>query len=142
MHDELLEQLLAAVRHDNVERIAELLAQGAPVNGRTERSGLTPLHVAVEHFSHEALRRLIVSGAALEEEAQGMTPLALAVDSMIDAVCQNGGQPDQTAIDLLLAAGANPRSGSTSAVDVVREYGVESNAALLARLQAHDPIGR
>lgn len=136
MHRDALEQLLAAVRHDDADRVADLLLSGAPVNGRDDSLGATPLHVAAEHSCHAALRVLLARGADPDQEARGLTPLGLAVDVMIDSVCQNGGQPDPTAVDLLLRAGANPRAGTTSALDVAKGYGSDAHAEFLRRCAA------
>ena len=92
-----------------------LLAVGVPVNARHADGdgywGLaresTALHVAAWRARHETVRVLIAHGADVHaRDADGRTPLMLAVKACVDSYWTDTRRPDSVAA--LLAAGARP----------------------------------
>ncbi|HEV7934038.1 MAG TPA: ankyrin repeat domain-containing protein [Actinomadura sp.] len=70
--------LYAAAALNEVDRLRELLAQGADPN-QTDEDGFTPLHLACQEWSVDAVRELLAAGAAVDAATEGgYTPLILA----------------------------------------------------------------
>jgi ankyrin repeat protein len=89
---------------DQVDRLREAIAAGADLSARDDE-GRTPLHVAVEHGRHAAVRVLLEAGADLEapERAQpGYRPLHRACLPR-----PPDGTIDPELVDLLLEHGAH-----------------------------------
>jgi tankyrase len=108
--------------------ILALLRAGADV-GETDKNGVTPLHHAVRFRSVAAVKALVESGANVNQvcKRSGSTPLHRAVTST--GAPTTAGKQDEAKeiIELLLAAGADPRIKNKSgkrAVDYAREEGV------------------
>lgn len=68
-------------RDDNtVQRISELLAQGAELNATTDKSGETSLHLSARYARADAAKRLLDAGADVNcPDNTGRTPLHTAV---------------------------------------------------------------
>ncbi|MGD9903754.1 MAG: ankyrin repeat domain-containing protein [Vicinamibacterales bacterium] len=108
----------------NTAGLAHLLALGADVEATAEAgdgywmlaAGSTALHVAAWRARHDTVPYLIARGAAVEaRDAEGRTPLMLAVRACVDSYWQAHRAPDSVAA--LLAAGA-----STAGVEVPTGY--------------------
>lgn len=70
--------LYAAAALNEVDRLRELLAQGADPN-QVDEDGFTPLHLACQEWSVDTVRELIAAGAAVDATTEsGYTPLLLA----------------------------------------------------------------
>ncbi len=93
-------EFLKAVRQSKTEQINQLLSQDAELlTKKTEKKGLTPLHVAAQKADSETLTLLIDKGAKVNEPAKdGRTPLHFAVKRI------NG----FAVARVLLEAGADP----------------------------------
>ena len=116
----LTEQLADAAFDGDLAAVESLLSQGANIDGQGRV--WTPLHAAIEHNRQEIARFLIAAGANLEVISGEMTPLAHAVDVLIDGSMQQSEPIVETSmamIDLLAAAGAKLGPG----IEVAREYG-------------------
>lgn len=71
---------LKAVKKGDIERIKELISQGADVNAKDNR-GMTPLHQAAFYGQREVAKVLIVRGANVNEtDTAGQTPLHIAAN--------------------------------------------------------------
>ncbi|QCD60316.1 ankyrin repeat domain-containing protein [Streptomyces hawaiiensis] len=81
-------------------------------------SDLSPTHSAVELGNLVELHRLLLAGADVHEEHDGLTLLHAAVDAEIDSHTQTGKPLHVDATALLLAHGADPqrKSGGGSGV--------------------------
>ena len=88
--------LLVAARGGNKAAVASLIAQGAEVNARDDKLGMTPLHDAAFRGHKEIVELLIAHGAAVDaRDEPGRTPLhCAAVRGHLDI------------IELLIAKGA------------------------------------
>ncbi len=70
--------LYDAVVKNNMPEIMDMLARGVDINSRGY-NGNTPLHAAVANENEELTKFLLAQGAGLQyENAEGLTPLALA----------------------------------------------------------------
>ena len=91
--------LARAIMRDNDEAVAECLAQGELVNGRTAL-GMPYLSLALLHGKNKASVELIRSGASVSSlSPKGFTPFAFA--------CKNP-QTSPEVVELLLERGASP----------------------------------
>jgi|GEM_PF-2129917 len=102
--------LLVAARGGNKAAVASLIAQGAEVNARDDKLGMTPLHGAAFRGHKEIAELLIAHGAAVDAgDKGGRRPLHWAA--------QNG---HRDMVELLIAKGANvnapDKSGHTPVV--------------------------
>ena len=89
--------LLVAARGGNKAAVASLIAQGAEVNARDDKLGMTPLHGAAFRGHKEIVELLIAHGAAVDAgDKGGRRPLHWAAQS---------GHRDM--VELLIAKGAN-----------------------------------
>ena len=118
-------RLIEAVRQQDAEAVARLLAQDLDVNA-AEADGSTALHWAAHEDDLETTRRLLRAGAHVNAaNAHGVTPLSLA--------CTNGSGP---LVKTLLGAGADPNaalwSGETVLMTCARTGSPEAVSALLA----------
>jgi ankyrin repeat protein len=129
----IIDEFRDAAFRGKLERLAQLLDAGAEVNSICGAGGTpTALHAAIEGEQLECVRLLVSRGADVEQSADGQTPLAHAVEIAIDGTIQTGGSPGDEPteiVELLLAHGANPKSG----LEVARVY---NNRKLLAVLNA------
>ena len=98
-------QLEAAIRADDVARVAAALAAGAEVNGRG-RAQVTPLMIAVDAQKPAALAALLARGADPNLVADdGAGAVSLAVDNyrsapaILQAVIKAGGNPNARRAD-------------------------------------------
>jgi len=99
----------------NTAGVARLMDVGVPVGARYVHGdgyfgippGSTGLHVAAWRAHPDTVRLLVARGAAVDEpDANGRTPLALAVRATVDSYWTWRRSPDS--VDVLLAAGASP----------------------------------
>lgn len=100
--------------------VENLVAQGAEIDG--ESRVWTSLHAAIENERIEIIRFLIGAGANIEVISGGMTPLAHAVDILIDGSMQQNKpivEASMATIDLLVEAGVKLEPGIAAA----RDYG-------------------
>jgi len=126
-------ELADALMRGHNDRVAELLGQGADVNG-TQADGSTALHWAAYANDPQAVRLLIAAGAAPDARTRtGMTPLLLAAEAgsaeivrqllaagaEVDGAFRNGETP------LMMAA----RTGDTTTIDALVEAGADIEAA-------------
>ena len=126
----LTEQLADAAFDGDLAAVEKLLSQGADIDGPGRV--WTPLHAAVENGQLEIARHLIASGADLEVVCGGMTPLAHAVDILIDGSMQLGEpivEASMTMINLLDASGAKLDPG----IETARDYGNDWVESYLSR---------
>ena len=130
-------------------RVAELLMSGNATAARVlveqkadvnaaQGDGMTPLHWAVYHDDFETARLLLKAGAKVNVETRvnAITPLFMA--------CANG---NATMIDLLVQAGANPKSvkpnGATALMTAAASGSVDAVRVLLdagAELEAKEKV--
>lgn len=74
-----------AIREKNTEAVRTLIAEGVNVNEKEEKTGNTPLHVAVEYETNKILKLLLESGVEASMNTNNhnyQTPLQLAVKSI------------------------------------------------------------
>jgi hypothetical protein len=72
-------ELHHAALEGNVQRITEVLDQGADVNA-TDTAGCSPLHFATQDYRVDVVATLIASGAEIDAQNRfGATPLSVAV---------------------------------------------------------------
>ena len=116
--DSTVDQLIDAAFEGDLDAVERLIAQGTSINA--EGRVWNPLHAAIENQQFEVVRFLIHAGADLEFVSNTMTPLAHAVDVIIDGAMQQG-RPVVAGplelIDLLMAAGAQVGPGLKTARD-------------------------
>jgi hypothetical protein len=75
-------ELLGAAKRGQADKIAALLAKGAPVDA-TDKDGRTALMLAAQHGHPDVVARLLQSGAKLDlRDRQGWTAYGLAVISL------------------------------------------------------------
>ena len=104
-----------AVREDNTYEIVQLLLDaGADINLQGGRCGDTPLHVAARCYQNQAIQLLLDAGADVNQQNNdGNTPLHYAVRNHSFEVRNHSAEAIRNhtveAIQLLLAAGADPR---------------------------------
>jgi ankyrin repeat protein len=131
------EQLLQAAGRNDVPMLCRFIEQGANVNWHHPQAGWTPLHHAAELASLEVISILVEAGADIDAQSEdGLTPLALAVDSAIDSSHQTDAAIDLSTILCLLGARANPEAGASpacTALGVAQDYGAAEVAAELRR---------
>lgn len=73
-------ELLYAVREDDIPRIRELVAAGAPLSARSRFQGYTPLHMAMIRGKAEVVEALVALGAEVDAAAdRGLTPLGAGI---------------------------------------------------------------
>lgn len=119
---------LAAWVHGAEYAIPMLLQQGADVNAIDDQ-GRTPLHLAAEYGSREAVRLLLSHGATITSDNNGSTPLhkAGSVETAV-LLLDAGATVDQPGLcgktPLILAASR----GQTKLVDVLLSRGADRNA--------------
>lgn len=130
----LTEQLADSAFDGDLAAVESLLSQGADIDGQGRV--WTPLHAAIENGQLEIARHLIAAGSHLEVISGEMTPLAHAVDVLVDGSMQQGKPIEETSmamIDLLAAAGAKLDPG----IEVAREYGDAWVESYLSRKKDH-----
>ena len=130
----LTEQLADSAFDGDLAAVERLLSQGADIDGQGRV--WTPLHATIENERLEIARCLIAAGADLEVLCGDMTPLAHAVDILIDGSMQQGEpivEVSMAMIDLLAAAGAKLDPG----IEVAREYGNTWVESYLGRKKDH-----
>jgi ankyrin repeat protein len=85
----------------DVDRVIELIAQGADVNAVDQAGGHTALHFAAQGQHTETARALLSAGAEVDARDRfGKTPLSMALFNVRDR--------DGEVIRVLLASGADP----------------------------------
>ena len=117
--DSISAPLVEAAFRGDMEAVESLLSGGAEIDARN--NGLTALHAAIENEQIEVVRRLLQADADIEAVCMGCTPLAHAVDLVIDSALQAGTPVERRStglIDVLIAAGANIEAG----LEVARDY--------------------
>jgi ankyrin repeat protein len=93
--------IFRAAKYNRPEIVRMILAAGEDVN-RRDRNGVTPLLAAAGMGATESVRELVKAGADVDAaDYHGLTPLA--------AACVHGSTPSPEAVELLTAAGADPR---------------------------------
>ena len=116
----LLLEVLDLARAGDTEGLAELLDAGVPVN-LTNAGGDSLLILAAYHAHQDTVRLLVERGADTERvNDRGQTALGAAVFRQDGAI-----------VELLLAAGADPRHGGRSAIEVARFFQLEEMLRLL-----------
>ena len=109
--DATFDALTDAAFRGDLEAVKALLVQGADINA--EGRVWNPLHAAIENGQIEVIRYLIRAGADVEFDYSS-TPLAHAVDLIIDSSHQNDWSIDRCSkhlIDMLMDAGAHVEPG-------------------------------
>jgi Ankyrin repeats (3 copies) len=108
----ILEQLVDSAFQGDLAAVETHVAHGAEIDGQSRV--WTSLHAAIESGQIEVIRFLIGAGANIEVISNGMTPLAHAVDVLIDSsVQQNRAIIDSSmsVIALLIEVGAELEPG-------------------------------
>lgn len=106
--------LRIAVRTGKTKLFRVLVKYGASIRSRDEQTTWSLLHTAVEHRQLDSIRELVALGADLNAaDAEGGTPLHLAVDVAADSAVHSGGEPDTGAVRLLLDLGADSHKSDT-----------------------------
>jgi ankyrin repeat protein len=129
-----LDEICDAAFDGNINLLRNLLVNEIDLNkcGRN----WTPLRSAIENENIECVKLLIEKGANVEYCGEGCspsTPLAHAVDISVQSNNNTGGKEGDESteiINILLAAGADPRSG----LHIAELYGTQK---ILAFLKAH-----
>ena len=102
--------LFKAATEGNIERIKQLIADGADVNAKN-RDGTTPLQTAAIRGHKEFLELLIANGADVNAKNEdGMTPLhCTAVGTSLNYLSREGryGMDHKEITELLIAKGAD-----------------------------------
>ncbi len=130
-------ELFVAAAQGRVERLNDLVAQGADVNARDKRRretyGFTPLMWASMHGQARAARRLLALGADIEarDEADGATALMRATDNgrvEVARILLKGGA-DPNAHDRLgwTALMGSARQGDSFMAEFLLEQGADVN---------------
>ncbi len=115
-------EVLELARAGSTEQLAELLAAGVPVN-LTNAAGDSLLILAAYHAHEDTVRLLLDRGAdTARVNDRGQTALGAAVFRQATGI-----------VELLLAAGADPRHGGRSAIEVARFFQLEDMLRLLER---------
>ncbi len=127
------EELLSWCGYGNVERVADLLKQGANPNAKNE-FGVSALHLALRNGKTKLIRLLIKSGAKVNvKDRSGVTPLVNAA-----------GSNRADAVKVLLDAGAEPSpdalgmaciTGNVDAARLLLERRIAPDAGLLSAAQ-------
>ncbi|MFL6468188.1 MAG: ankyrin repeat domain-containing protein [Pyrinomonadaceae bacterium] len=123
-------ELNKAVASDDIERVTELISQGANVNGKDEGyDKITPLFIAVENGNVEIAKLLLQFGAKVNiRDSERQTPLMRLDDDsnaeMVELLLQHGAK-----IDL------EDKQGNTALI-IAAEY---ANADVVAALLQGDP---
>jgi ankyrin repeat protein len=113
-------EVVDLARVGDTEQLAELLAAGVPVN-LTNATGDSLLILAAYHSHQETVRLLLERGAdTARVNDRGQTALGAAVFRQATGI-----------VELLLAAGADPRHGGRSALEVARFFQLEDMLRLL-----------
>ena len=87
---ELTEELIQAVMDNDVDRVNDLLAEGADPNGVLDVAMITPLHFAAQNNSLFVIPLLIEAGADINARTspEGATPIDIALLHGHDKVTQ------------------------------------------------------
>ncbi|KAJ5076861.1 serine/threonine-protein kinase sty8-like [Anaeramoeba ignava] len=100
-----MDPITEAIWNDDLKEIQKLISSGEDINKRSEFSGQTPIHLALQENKKEIAIYLVENGANLNIiDNNGLTPLMIAVDIR-----------SRDMVELLLGYGAN--------VDAIDEYG-------------------
>lgn len=110
--------------------VVAYLDAGGEVNQRNPKTGWTLLHYAAEDRNLEVIRLLAARGAELNAaDANGWTPLHLAVDSDLDTSGRGGRRASELpTVGLLIEFGASTTaqdSNGETPRDVAVAYGME-----------------
>ena len=117
---ELLRSMFDLARAGEVERLADAVDAGVPVN-LTNEHGDTLLILAAYHDHPDLVRALLARGADTGRvNDRGQTALGAAVF-----------RRSEPAVTSLLAAGADPALGARSALDIARFFDLTAMLALL-----------
>jgi ankyrin repeat protein len=77
----LISGLIIATRKDDVVAVSELLQLNCNPSAGEDRSGLTPLHHAVECASYKSASVLLTYGAdPKKEDSSGISPIDIAIE--------------------------------------------------------------
>lgn len=73
--------LIAAVIHNDAEKVETILSTGADPNACQDAAKVTPLHFAAQHNSFSVVHLLITAGANIHARTvpDGQTPLDIAI---------------------------------------------------------------
>ena len=106
------ENLIHAVRNDDVTSVKSLLANGANPNQYDGQDVFTPLLIAVQKGYTDIVKILLANGANVNQGAHqgGVTALILAA-----------GRGNSNIVKILLAHGANPLQGDDNGVTPLDE---------------------
>lgn len=126
-------QLEDAAFEGDIKAVKEALLAGLNINA--EGSVWNPLHAAIENDQFEVVILLVENGANIEcrHTYSKLTPLAHAVDILIDRCLQNDTpilMADFSIIDYLVRKGARLESG----IEVADEYMEETVKSYLSEL--------
>jgi uncharacterized protein len=126
------QEVADAVMRGDREAFAELLAQGADVNG-AQADGATALHWAAYRNDLDAVRRLLEAGADVKQPNRaGTTPLLMASVSgnaeMIRLLLGAGADPNEAFTNGETALMMAARTGRADTLEVLIEHGAEVEA--------------
>lgn len=103
------EEVFNACAFGDVDAIKSYLRDGGDPN-IINQFGLPLITIAVENSRTEIVKLLIEGGANVNiQDEYGQTPLFFAVDTAIDVVIRENGEPSLEIIDILLDNGADLR---------------------------------
>lgn len=110
--------------------VQAFIASGGDPRVRDEATGMTLVHLALEHLDLGTLFFAVDAGADIEAtDASGLAPIHHAIDFDFDAANQSGVLPVLVWTRLLLALGANPdrpTEAGKKASDIAAGYGPEA----------------
>lgn len=126
MHDHLFTQKPPQL----LGEVQAFIASGGDPGVRDAGSGMTLVHLALEHLDVATLFFVVDSGSDMEAtDASGLAPIHHAVDFDFDAANQAGVLPVLVWTRLLLVLGADPdrptEAGKTAS-DLAASYGPEA----------------